>query len=118
MLLSLSSCCSCLVDRWHSYSCPQIFLDGREDRLRISFDLTCLDKIKHLPQHAIRARRPWITETFERVVRFVAAGWGPTGDTPMDDRVKGEIWDLAAGTIIAVSVFSGMGFIIASVIIH
>ena len=36
----------------------------------------------------------------------------------MDHRVKGEIWDLAAGTIIAVSVFSGMGFIIASVIIH
>ena len=43
---------------------------------------------------------------------------GANGREPMSEHLKGEIWDLAAGTIIAVSVFSGMGFIIASVIIH
>jgi hypothetical protein len=32
----------------------------------------------------------------------------------MDKITKSEIWDLAAGTFIAVSVFSGMAFIIAS----
>jgi hypothetical protein len=30
--------------------------------------------------------------------------------------LKGEIWDLVAGTFIAVSVFTGMAFIIASAI--
>ena len=34
----------------------------------------------------------------------------------MDERTKMEIWDLAAGTVIAVSVVSGMAFIIASAI--
>jgi hypothetical protein len=34
----------------------------------------------------------------------------------MDENSKGEIWDLAAGTFIAVSVFTGMAFIIASAI--
>jgi len=32
----------------------------------------------------------------------------------MDEHVKGQIWDLAAGTFIAVCVFSGMAFIIVS----
>jgi hypothetical protein len=34
----------------------------------------------------------------------------------MDEHSKGEIWDLAAGTFIAVSVVTGMAFIIASAI--
>jgi hypothetical protein len=44
------------------------------------------------------------------------AGWRPTGETPMDEHTKMEIWDLAAGTFIAVSVVSGMAFIIANAI--
>ena len=44
------------------------------------------------------------------------AGWRPTGEPPMDEYTKTEIWDLAAGTFIAVSVVSGMAFIIASAI--
>jgi hypothetical protein len=32
----------------------------------------------------------------------------------MDEHVRSQIWDLAAGTFIVVSVFSGMVFIIAS----
>ena len=47
-----------------------------------------------------------------------AAGWGPTGETPMDDRVKDGIWDLAAGTVIAVSLVSGMAFIVIASAIH
>jgi hypothetical protein len=38
------------------------------------------------------------------------------GETPMDEQTKTEIWDLAAGTFIAVSVVSGMAFIIANAI--
>jgi hypothetical protein len=34
----------------------------------------------------------------------------------MDEQTKTEIWDLAAGTSIAVSVVSGMAFIIANAI--
>jgi hypothetical protein len=34
----------------------------------------------------------------------------------MDEQTKSEIWDLAAGTFIAVSVFSGVAFIVVSAI--
>jgi hypothetical protein len=34
----------------------------------------------------------------------------------MDEHTRMEIWDMAAGTFIAVSVLSGMAFIIASAI--
>ena len=34
----------------------------------------------------------------------------------MDKQTKMEIWDLAAGTFIAVSVLSGMAYIIANAI--
>ena len=34
----------------------------------------------------------------------------------MDEHTKMELWDLAAGTFIAVSVVSGMAFIIVSAI--
>jgi hypothetical protein len=34
----------------------------------------------------------------------------------MDQQTRMEIWDLAAGTFIAVSVVSGLAFIIASAI--
>jgi hypothetical protein len=34
----------------------------------------------------------------------------------MDDNTKSEIWDLAAGTFIAVSVMSSMAFIIAKAV--
>jgi hypothetical protein len=34
----------------------------------------------------------------------------------MDKQTKTEIWDLVAGTFIAVSVVSGMAFIVASAI--
>jgi hypothetical protein len=44
------------------------------------------------------------------------AGWRPTGETPMDKQTKTEIWDLVAGTFIAVSIVSGMAFIVASAI--
>jgi hypothetical protein len=37
--------------------------------------------------------------------------WGASSRDPMD-----QIWDLVAGTFIAVSVFSGMAFIIVSAI--
>jgi hypothetical protein len=36
----------------------------------------------------------------------------------MDERVKDEIWDLAAGAVIAVSLVSGMAFIIIASAIH
>jgi hypothetical protein len=36
----------------------------------------------------------------------------------MDDRVKDGIWDLAAGTVIAVSLVSGMAFIVIASAIH
>ena len=39
-----------------------------------------------------------------------------TGETPMDKNTKTEIWDLAAGTFIAISVVSGAAFIICSAI--
>jgi hypothetical protein len=42
---------------------------------------------------------------------LVLAGWRPTGELPMDEQTKSQIWDLAAGTFIAVSVFSSMAFI-------
>jgi hypothetical protein len=51
--------------------------------------------------------------------RFAGLGfsdWRPTGEPPMDEYTKTEVWDLAAGTFIAVSVFSGMAFIIVSAI--
>jgi len=38
------------------------------------------------------------------------------GRTPMDEQTKTEIWDVAAGTFIAVSVFSSMAYFIASAI--
>ena len=42
---------------------------------------------------------------------------GQMGGPPaMDDGTKSEIWDLAAGTFIAVSVVSGMTYIIAAAI--
>ena len=41
---------------------------------------------------------------------------GRPGRKPMDKYVKSEIWDLVAGTFIAVSVFTGMAFIIVSAI--
>jgi hypothetical protein len=44
------------------------------------------------------------------------AGWRPTGEFPMDKQTKTEIWDLAAGTFIAISVVSGMAYIIANAI--
>jgi len=34
----------------------------------------------------------------------------------MDEQTKNEIWDLAAGTFIAISVVSGMAYIIAGAI--
>jgi hypothetical protein len=34
----------------------------------------------------------------------------------MDDQTKTEIWDLAAGTFIAVSVFSSMAYVVFSAI--
>ena len=45
-------------------------------------------------------------------VRILPVGGQPEG-TPMDEYSKGEIWDLAAGTFIAVSLVSGMALIIA-----
>ena len=42
--------------------------------------------------------------------------WGASGREPMDEHVRSQIWDLAAGTFIAVSVVSGMAFIIASAV--
>ena len=36
----------------------------------------------------------------------------------MNDRVKDEIWDLATSTVIAVSLVSGMAFIIFASAIH
>ena len=41
---------------------------------------------------------------------------GPMGEAPMDEITKTEIWDLAAGTFIVVSMISGLAFIIASAI--
>ena len=41
---------------------------------------------------------------------------GPMGEAPMDEITKTEIWDLAAGTFIVVSMVSGLAFIIASAI--
>jgi hypothetical protein len=32
----------------------------------------------------------------------------------MGERIKGEFWDLLAGTFIVVSIFTGMAFIIVS----
>jgi hypothetical protein len=46
---------------------------------------------------------------------YLAAG-GQREEIPMDEYTKTEIWDLAAGTFIAVSVVSSMAFIIASAI--
>jgi hypothetical protein len=40
------------------------------------------------------------------------------GEAPMDENTKSEIWDLAAGTVIAVSLVSGMAFIIFASAIH
>jgi hypothetical protein len=34
----------------------------------------------------------------------------------MDDHTKSEIWDLAAGTFIAVSVFSSIAYVVISAI--
>jgi hypothetical protein len=34
----------------------------------------------------------------------------------MDEHLRGQIWDLAAGTFIAISVFSGVAFIIVSAV--
>jgi hypothetical protein len=34
----------------------------------------------------------------------------------MDEHVRSQIWDLAAGAFIVVSVFSGMAFIIVSAV--
>ena len=42
--------------------------------------------------------------------------WGASRREPMDERIRSQIWDLAAGTFIAVSVFSGMAFIIVSAV--
>jgi len=42
--------------------------------------------------------------------------WGASGREPLDENTKTEIWDLAVGTFIAVSIVSGMAFIIASAI--
>ena len=41
---------------------------------------------------------------------------GANRRAPMDEYTKAEIWDLAAGTFIAVSVVSGVAYIIASAI--
>jgi hypothetical protein len=38
------------------------------------------------------------------------------GEAPMDEITKTEIWDLAAGTFIVVSMVSGVAYIIASAI--
>ena len=38
--------------------------------------------------------------------------WGASWREPMDEHVRSQIWDLAAGTFIAVSVFCGTAFII------
>ena len=45
---------------------------------------------------------------------YILPAGGPTGEDPMQD--YNEIWDLAAGTFIAVSVVGGLAFIIASAI--
>jgi hypothetical protein len=42
---------------------------------------------------------------------FRFAGWRPTGVTPMDERVKSEIWDLATSMVIGVSLGGSMVFI-------
>jgi len=41
---------------------------------------------------------------------------GASGREPLDENTKTEIWGLAVGTFIAVSIVSGMAFIIASAI--
>ena len=41
---------------------------------------------------------------------------GANGREPMSEHLKSEIWDLATGTIIAVSIVSGVAYIIASAI--
>jgi len=41
---------------------------------------------------------------------------GANGRETMSEHLKDEIWDLAAGTIIAVSVVSGVAYVIASAI--
>ena len=51
-----------------------------------------------------------------RLRRVSFCGWGRWEKAPMDEITKTEIWDLAAGTFIAVSVVSGVAYIIASAI--
>jgi hypothetical protein len=46
------------------------------------------------------------------VQTVVFSGWANGRDNPMDH--YSAIWDVAAGTFIAVSLFSGMAYIIAS----
>ena len=41
---------------------------------------------------------------------------GPMGEAPMDEITKTEVWDLAAGMFIVISMVSGLAFIIASAI--
>ena len=47
---------------------------------------------------------------------LVFYGWGRWEKAPMDEITKTEIWDLAAGTFIVISMVSGLAFIIASAI--
>jgi hypothetical protein len=61
---------------------------------------------------------PVTTETFDRVVRFKSGRLEANGREPMSEQQKSEIWDLAAGTFIAVSIVSGMAFIITAIAIH
>ena len=57
--------------------------------------------------------KPRNSPQFRRVI-FLRLG--ANGRETMSEHLKDEIWDLAAGTIIAVSVVSGVAYVIASAI--
>jgi hypothetical protein len=67
-----------------------------------------------------QGQQPYVGHTGNRVdVRELVSCrlGGPTGGNPaMDQRTRTEIWDLAAGTFIAVSVVSSLAYMIVSVI--
>jgi len=65
-----------------------------------------------------RAADDWPTALKSTIELCVFKSWRleANGREPMSEHLKGEIWDLAAGTFIAVSVVSGVAYIIASAI--
>jgi hypothetical protein len=65
---------------------------------------------------AIRFHEVAISQCRSESTPYIDSRLGPMGEAPMDKITKTEIWDLAAGTFIVVSVVSGMAFIIASAI--